>query len=414
MTTRLPAAALLLALAAAMPAAAAERLGIGDTVSVTVFGRTDLSGQFPIGPDAAINLPLAGSVPAAGRSRHELEQAVRERLSHLLAYDAQVTVDVATYQPVYVIGDVVTPGEHAFLPGMTALKAYARAGGTPTVYQTQTNSQAFDAVAAERDLRLAQTDLFAWLIRRAALDAALGGAPEITLPPELEPVRKAPLVAEMMGRESALLASDQASFRQARQLGEQQKIQLDNEIQALEGERVALNDQRKYVEAELANMERLQKKGLTTNARLIDLQAMKSDLDADNHRLSAFMSRARQGQVTIEMRLLETADAWRRERQAQRVAAAAEVERARTRLETARMQLSALGQVSVADVALGRTELGFRITRTEGDATRVIEAKGNTPLLPGDVLEVQMRMADETAAPVQSSALPAPASLARR
>lgn len=422
MTKRLPGLALAIALTAvAAPAAAAEAppanfeqsylLGIGDTLTVTVFGRTDLTGQFPVGPDAAIRLPLLGAVPAAGRTRQDLADDVRQRLSQVLDYDAQVTVDVAVYQPVFVIGDVVRPGEQIYIAGMTALKAYARAGGTPTLYQAQNNNQAVETATAERDLRLAQTDLFAWLVRRAALDAALSGAAEVTVPPDLEPVKSNPLIAEILARENALLASDKTALANARELGEKQKEQLDVEIASLQGEKQALVAQNKYIEAELSNMEGLQKKGLTTNQRLIDLQQLKSGLQADEHRLTSFMSRARQAQVTIDMRLQEVSDVWRRERQLGRIAAASEVERARARLEGARMQLSSLGQVSVADIALGRTELTFQVTRTDKSGTQVIQADGRTPLLPGDVLEVHMRAVEQAAtepppARSQSSALP--------
>lgn len=417
MTTRLPAMALALALCAAGAATAAEppagvvqsyALGIGDTVAVTVFGRADLTGQFPIGPDSAIRLPLLGPVPAAGRTRQELAEDIHQQLGKVLAYDAQVTVDVALYQPVYVIGDVVRPGEQVFLAGLTALKAYARAGGTPTVFQTQnSNGQATATATAERDLRLAQTDLFAWALRRAGLDAALSGSERIQLPPELEPLKETPLITELLARETALLISDRQALATARTLGERQKDQLDLEIEALQGEKKALAEQHKFIEAELGNMETLQKKGLTTNQRLIDMQQLKSGLQADEHRLTSFMSRARQSQVSIEINLQQQSDGWRRERQLARITAASEVERARARMEGARLQLAALGQVSAADIALGRTQLSFQVTRAGPGGVQIINADGHTPLLPGDVLEVHLRAVDETPAS-RSTLLPPP------
>lgn len=419
MTIRLSGLALLLVLGTAAGAAPAAEpvptgiaqsyaLGIGDTVVVTVFGRADLTGQFPIGPDSAIRLPLLGPVPAAGRTRQDLAEDIRTQLGKVLAYDAQVTVDVALYQPVYVIGDVVRPGEQVFLAGLTALKAYARAGGTPTVFQTQANNGQGTATAtAERDLRLAQTDLFAWALRRAGLDAALSNSDRIILPPDLEPLKETPLVTELLARETALLISDRQALATARTLGERQKEQLDLEIEALQGEKKALVEQHKYIAAELGNMESLQKKGLTTNQRLIDLQQLKSGLQADEHRLTSFMSRARQSQVNIDINLQQQSDGWRRERQLARITAASEVERARARMEGARLQLAALGQVSAADIALGRTQLTFQVTRAGRGGVQIIEADGHTPLLPGDVLEIHLRAVDEQPA-ARNTLLPPP------
>lgn len=395
---------------AEVPAAAPPTytLGIGDALNITVFGRTDFVGPFAIGADGTVRLPLLGAVAAAGRTRQELEDDVRARLSKVLSYDAMVTADVAVYQPVVVFGDVANPGEQTYIPGMTALKAYARAGGTPTLFQAQNNNNsAENAASAERDLRIAQTDLFTVLIRRAALDAAIDGVRAIALPPELEPIRSSPLIVDILAREQAMLAGDQAAQEAAGQLVKRQKAELDVEIAALQAENKATTEQGKYIAAELDNMTSLQKKGLTTNQRLIELQQLKTGLEASAQRLSSFMSRSRQAQVMLDIHQQEVVAEWRRQRHVERIAATAEIERARARIEGARMQLSALGQVSIADLAMGRTELTFVVTRSEPDGTQVMEATGATPLRPGDVLEVHLRTSDHVT-PSQSTAATPP------
>ncbi len=395
---------------AEVPAAAPPTytLGIGDALNITVFGRTDFVGPFAIGADGTVRLPLLGAVAAAGRTRQELEDDVRARLSKVLSYDAMVTADVAVYQPVVVFGDVANPGEQTYIPGMTALKAYARAGGTPTLFQAQNNnSSAENAASAERDLRIAQTDLFTVLIRRAALDAAIDGVRAIALPPELEPIKSSPLIVDILAREQAMLAGDLAAQEAAGQLVKRQKAELDVEIAALQAENKATTEQGKYIAAELDNMTSLQKKGLTTNQRLIELQQLKTGLEASAQRLSSFMSRSRQAQVMLDIHQQEVVAEARRQRHVERIAATAEIERARARIEGARMQLSALGQISIADLAMGRTELTFVVTRSEPDGTQVMEATGATPLRPGDVLEVHLRTSDH-AAPSQSTAATPP------
>ena len=313
-------------------------LGIGDSLTVAVFGRTDFVGPFAIGADGSVRLPLLGAVGAAGRTRQELEDDVRARLSKVLSYDAQVTVDVAVYQPVFVFGDVANPGEQVYLAGMTALKAYARAGGTPTLLQTQGSSNSAEGVAsAERDLRIGQTDLFTMLIHRAALDAAIAGTRDVVLPPELEPVKSAPLIVETLAREKAMLANDREAQEAATQLVKRQRGELDVEIVALQAQGKATLEQGKYIAAELENMTNLQKKGLTTNQRLIELQQLKTGLEAEVQRLASYISRARQQQVALDIHLQDVTSVWLRERHAERVTATAEIERARARIDGARM-----------------------------------------------------------------------------
>jgi protein involved in polysaccharide export with SLBB domain len=406
---------LMAALLLSGPAAASEPagvpsylLGVGDALTVTVFGRTDFVSPFPIGPDGAIRLPLVGSVAAAGRTRQELEDDVRDKLGKVLHYDAQVTVDVATYQPVYVFGDVGNPGEQIFIAGLTALKAYARAGGTPTLFQTQQNTNTAETAAvAERDLRIAQADLFTALIHRAALDAAIAGQRDFALPPELEQVKNAPLIVEIMAREKATLNSDMDAQAAADRLIKAQKDELNVEIAALQAEGKANLEQSKFIAAELESITNLQKRGLTTNQRLIEMQQLKSGLEAETQRLNSYISTARQQQGSLDINRQQVRADWLRDRQVDRVTAAADIERNRARIEGARMQLAALGQVSIADLTAGRTELSFTLTRTDKDGTRVMPATGATPMHPGDVLEVHMRSLDQPGAAPAAARPPA-------
>src|SRR5262249_46273270 len=48
------------------------KIGVGDTVTVTVYKNPDLSGEFPVAHDGTINLPLAGPIPARGFTDTEL------------------------------------------------------------------------------------------------------------------------------------------------------------------------------------------------------------------------------------------------------------------------------------------------------------------------------------------------------
>lgn len=389
--------------AAEPPTAAPETqgytLGVGDTVAVTVFGRPDLTGEFMIGPAATIRLPLIGSLPAAGRTLQEIEADVERRLAQVLDYEAGVTVDVVAYQPVFVIGDVITPGEHVYTPGMTALKAFAKAGGLPSLSQLP-SSQAVELAIIGRELRLAQADLYALLVRRAALDAALDGASKIELPDELQAKKDSRLVAELIARETALLESDRAALEEVRALKRQQQEQLQEEIGSLVKEGKSLAAQANLVQKELRNMEALAQKGLTTNARMLDLQQMRSSIQADRHRQAAFLSRARQEQTRLESEIKEAEAAWRRERLQERVVVTADIERARTRVEGIKAELAALSELDGEQLVAGPRNLEFTIRRSDGKGMETLTASSTTPLRPGDVLVVEAGLSSDTGAQI--------------
>ena len=106
-----------------------DRLGIGDKIKVTVFGEQDLSGPFDIGATGAISLPLIGEIPAKGLTVAEVKAAIVGRLRGGYLKDPKVSVEIVTYRPFYVHGEVRSGGEFAYKNGMTIRDAVAIAGG---------------------------------------------------------------------------------------------------------------------------------------------------------------------------------------------------------------------------------------------------------------------------------------------
>ena len=106
-----------------------HRLGIGDKVKVTVFGETELSGQFEIGATGMLSLPLIGEIPAKNLSLAEIKDAISARLRLGYLKDPKVSVEILTYRPFYVHGEVRSGGEFAFKNGVTMRDAVAIAGG---------------------------------------------------------------------------------------------------------------------------------------------------------------------------------------------------------------------------------------------------------------------------------------------
>lgn len=124
--------ALLTWLTVAVPVSAQEndyRLGSNDIVRVTVFGHPDLSGEFQVGSSGSIALPLVGEVSAAGSSPRELEMAIANVLAPDYLKNPKVAVEVLTYRPFYIIGEVKAPGSYSYVNGMRVINAVALAGG---------------------------------------------------------------------------------------------------------------------------------------------------------------------------------------------------------------------------------------------------------------------------------------------
>ena len=106
------------------------RLGQGDIISVTVWKHPNLSEKVPIGPDGRIGYPLIGELEVAGLTVSEIQQQISKKMSrHIL--DAQVSVVLSALHSyrVYVMGQVVRPGEFELNGPITVVQALAMAGG---------------------------------------------------------------------------------------------------------------------------------------------------------------------------------------------------------------------------------------------------------------------------------------------
>ena len=105
------------------------RLDSGDKLRVVVFGQDALSNSYLVDADGAVALPLIGAVPGRGRTTAQLSGAIAGRLKQSYVREPSVAVEVETYRPFFVLGEVTYPGQYPYVPNMTVENAIAIAGG---------------------------------------------------------------------------------------------------------------------------------------------------------------------------------------------------------------------------------------------------------------------------------------------
>jgi len=111
-------------------ASTSPNLQPGEKIKVTVFGEDRLSGEYEIDPGGYVSLPLAGTVKAAGLSKQEFELALTKKFQGEYLRDPKVTVEVSSFRPFYILGEVTKPGEYPYKGGLSVLSAIALAGGS--------------------------------------------------------------------------------------------------------------------------------------------------------------------------------------------------------------------------------------------------------------------------------------------
>lgn len=104
-------------------------LDTGDRLRVVVFGQESLTNAYAVDAGGNIFMPLIGTVPAAGRSTETLGREIASRLRSGFIRDPSVSVEVETYRPFFIMGEVVAGGQFPYVSGMTVQHAVAIAGG---------------------------------------------------------------------------------------------------------------------------------------------------------------------------------------------------------------------------------------------------------------------------------------------
>lgn len=106
------------------------QIGPEDILDIAVWREKDLQREVLVRPDGWLTFPLVGNIQAAGKTAHQLEQEIRQRLKKYIP-EPVVTVSVKKIQglKVFVIGRVGKPGEYVVGRYVDVLQALTLAGG---------------------------------------------------------------------------------------------------------------------------------------------------------------------------------------------------------------------------------------------------------------------------------------------
>jgi polysaccharide export outer membrane protein len=104
-------------------------LDSSDKLRIIVFGQDDLSNTYVVDQAGYISFPLVGNVAARGKTQQGLAAEIATKLRKGYIRDPDVSVEVDTYRPIFVMGEVQNAGQYNYVAGMTVQNAIATAGG---------------------------------------------------------------------------------------------------------------------------------------------------------------------------------------------------------------------------------------------------------------------------------------------
>jgi protein involved in polysaccharide export with SLBB domain len=165
-------------------AAERPRDGAADAILQTFFQRIDLSGEYAVEPGGTISLPLIGSIAVAGRSiataRSELNQAFEKASGRRVS----VMVGITQRSPIFVVGNVKTPGSYPYMTSMIVLHAIALAGGHEKAQLS--SAQAIELLREQERYDSSRANLKQLLIQKAMLISQRDGSGKSEVPERLQ------------------------------------------------------------------------------------------------------------------------------------------------------------------------------------------------------------------------------------
>lgn len=353
-----------------------------------------VSGDYAVGASGTISLPLVGELPVSGKTTEEVAAEIGERMQKLFALRdlPSASVELAQYRPIYVAGEVQTPGEYPFAPNMTVLKAISLGGGLRRGDAGQRFAR--DFIRADGDTAVLVAERNRLLTRRARLQAEIAESDSIKVPEELKDV---PETASLIESETALMQSrDRRQKVQLTALADLKTL-LQNEIGALEQKSQTQNRQLDLVEQDLKKVDSLAEKGLTISSRKLALEQRVADLQAALLDIDTASLKAKQDATKASQDETNLVNDWDASLAQELQNTESELEAVTLKLATSRKLMSE-ALLQSADAAVTKqnpsdADVSFVIVRQKDGSAAEIAATETTQVLPGDVIKVRYNVA---------------------
>jgi polysaccharide export outer membrane protein len=386
-------AALAASLGVAAPALADEandhseyRLNPGDRIVVTVFGQSELSGDLMIDGLGEINLPFVGAIAVANLTVSECQQAVVNRLAEGILVKPAVNVRIAELRPLYILGDVRTPGAYPFRYGEMVKSAVAAAGGYGVAESAQSTAVS-DYLTADERFRELNLQRHALVVRRARLEAQRDGKEKFETPaiPEIAGEGDAP---EIIAAEKQTFDSQAEVMKAQVEQMRSQRPRLDAEIDAVRGQIAIERKQVEIIEKQSEQYSGLVKQGLGLANADMQLKLEQTSRESDIWRLEAEASRLQMDVGELDIKIQEVEATFKK----QVIADLLDVQQRLRELEVTLQSARAIRDVRMRQVggfAQNAIERTISVTRMHNGAETVIAATESTILAPGDIVEIK-------------------------
>lgn len=369
------------------------RLSPGDVVTFDFLDDAEIPLTLTVASDGEVQFPLVGGVRVKGLTVTEALNALRnEYRSRKILNDPKIALNITTFRPIFVLGEVKSPGSFPYYPGLTVEQAIGLAGGVQT---DVTNPS--DKIVARARLRGEMDGADAEIVHEAIYAARLVAQLDKR---KAVDIRDVPEIAQKFVENTSLTAVIEIEQRildtDLRTTSSQVDILTKGISEAEQGLDILQKlevQQKEVVDLNVADLERvssLRKRELNTVNDLMRSKTTTSNEKARLLEIYAEMSRSRRelGNLRLELAKLQ-AD---REKDIllkiqERYIAIKKLVAAR---QAAEEQFFLLNSSTIEDSKKNKISLGYQIRRDTDGKQEAITASPLTEVLPGDVVAISI------------------------
>ena len=364
-------------------------LDSGDKIRIRVYQRDDLSGEFTVGTDGTISLPLLGTFKVTGKDEDQVRRDVSDAARKIMDRSVDVVAEITLRRPVYIVGYVEHPGVYPFALGMTVVHALSMAGGTyrPAMVSSQVAELTKELGSLEQNADTLKRDI----VRLARLQAEKNGKPFTDMPLGLTDItgesEARDLVAtekqQQVNEQEARLQKQDASKR-ARQLAEDELVQLKLKIAQIENQ-IKLNAAQKQ------GLERLAAQGFSRKIQIATVESNDATLILSKLEALANISRATRTVEDMKSQMAAEEISQKRAMDTEINSLTTQIGFMRSSIRNSRTVISgAAGQDSTRGGSDPESLLSYSVMRRSTKGYVYVTVDDVAPLLPGDVLRVTL------------------------
>lgn len=346
-----------------------------------------LNGEFSVGPDGLISLPLVGEIKAAGESLSSLTTKVGSALQIKVGLSTRpdASIQIIKYRPFYVTGSVEKPGRYEYQPNLTVIQAISTASGIVRVSGTQLYGVIRESTNARGDIRVLSIERLSLLARQARLAAEITSALEVNYPPEL----KDPKYEKLVKEETMLFRGKKESLEAKLAAINQSKSVISSQLESLSAKNNSLNRQLDLTRKDLNQVSELLNKGMAIAPRKLSAEQNVASYESSQLDVQIATLKAQQDLSQATRDLVDLRSKYKTDALQEATEIRAKIDSIEQKIVTAKALINQADTLA-PELSQNDDELSPRYFISRQSDPSPIIASETDFLQPGDVLRVEL------------------------